>query len=128
MGASTSVRMIEAATPANSVRPVDPDSSQVSLIPGGRGSRSSRPPESRTGRRVNAVSAMAGARRLGRAAASSSEMVDVLAMIERLAPTELTVTLIGETGTGKDVLAHTLHDHSARREHPFVVFDCGAVA
>jgi two-component system, NtrC family, response regulator AtoC len=60
--------------------------------------------------------------------AGSHGMQEVLATLERLAPTELTVTLIGETGTGKDVLAHTLHDYSARSEGPFVVFDCGAVA
>jgi transcriptional regulator with PAS, ATPase and Fis domain len=55
-------------------------------------------------------------------------MQHVLSVLERLAPTELTVTLIGETGTGKDVLAHTLHAASARAKDPFVVFDCGAVA
>jgi two-component system response regulator GlrR len=63
-------------------------------------------------------------RRLGKVVAGSL----VIATLERLAPTELTVTLIGETGTGKDVLAHTLHNHSSRRDGPFVVFDCGAVA
>jgi transcriptional regulator with PAS, ATPase and Fis domain len=71
---------------------------------------------------------MVPVRRLGKVVAESPDMVEVLAMTERLAPTELTVTLIGETGTGKDVLAHTIHNHSARRENPFVVFDCGAVA
>jgi two-component system, NtrC family, response regulator AtoC len=55
-------------------------------------------------------------------------MLEVLALLERLAPAELTVTFIGETGTGKDVLAQTMHDLSARRAGPFVVFDCGAVA
>jgi transcriptional regulator with PAS, ATPase and Fis domain len=55
-------------------------------------------------------------------------MQSVLSVLEHLAPTELTITLIGETGTGKDVLAHTLHDQSARASAPFVVFDCGAVA
>src|SRR4029078_1953027 len=38
-----------------------------------------------------------------------------------------TVTLIGETGTGKDVLAHAIHDTSLRPDGPFIVFDCGAV-
>ena len=55
-------------------------------------------------------------------------MHQVFAALSRLAPTELTVTLLGETGTGKDVLAHAIHDRSARAEGPFVVFDCGAVA
>jgi DNA-binding NtrC family response regulator len=34
---------------------------------------------------------------------------------------------MGETGTGKDVLAHAIHDASARAKQPFVIFDCGAV-
>src|SRR6185295_6101936 len=37
-----------------------------------------------------------------------------------------TVTLIGETGTGKDVLARAVHQASLRRDGPFVVFDCAA--
>ncbi len=55
-------------------------------------------------------------------------MQQVLATLSRLAPTELTITLVGETGTGKDVLAHAIHEHSPRSAAPFVVFDCGAVA
>jgi transcriptional regulator with PAS, ATPase and Fis domain len=55
-------------------------------------------------------------------------MLHVLGTLNRLAPTELTITLVGETGTGKDVLSQAIHDHSARASGPFVVFDCGAVA
>jgi transcriptional regulator with PAS, ATPase and Fis domain len=55
-------------------------------------------------------------------------MLHVLSLVERLAPTELTLMLLGETGTGKDVLAHAIHDASARAHAPFVVFECGAVA
>lgn len=55
-------------------------------------------------------------------------MQRVISTLSRLAPTELTITLTGETGTGKDVLAQAIHEHSARAEAPFVVFDCGAVA
>jgi len=101
----------------------DPDTTYVSRIPSARRASSTLPP--RSGRRVSAT---APVRRLGRVVGGSTIMQEVLAMIERLAPTELTVTLIGETGTGKDVLAHTLHNYSARRQSPFVVFDCGAVA
>ena len=61
-------------------------------------------------------------------AASSSVMCRVLELLEPLARAEVTVTLIGETGTGKDVLARTIHQKSTRRNGPFVVFDCGAVA
>jgi transcriptional regulator with PAS, ATPase and Fis domain len=52
----------------------------------------------------------------------------VLEVLSRLARTDLTVTLIGETGTGKDVLAHAVHEHSRRAAGQFVVFDCGSVA
>jgi transcriptional regulator with GAF, ATPase, and Fis domain len=54
-------------------------------------------------------------------------MADVLSVVGRLAPTSVTVTLTGETGTGKDVFAHMVHDMSPRASRPFVVFDCGAV-
>jgi len=55
-------------------------------------------------------------------------MLDVQSVVERLAPTDVTVTIIGETGTGKDVLAHQIHAMSPRARGPIVVFDCGAVA
>jgi len=55
-------------------------------------------------------------------------MQSVLGLIEPLARAEVTVTLIGETGTGKDVLARLVHQQSSRRDAEFVVFDCGAVA
>lgn len=55
-------------------------------------------------------------------------MQQVLAALSRLAQTELTITIVGETGTGKDVIAQAIHEHSPRRGGPFVVFDCGAVA
>jgi DNA-binding NtrC family response regulator len=55
-------------------------------------------------------------------------MQQVLGTLSRLAQTELTITIVGETGTGKDVIAQGIHEHSPRRNGPFVVFDCGAVA
>jgi DNA-binding NtrC family response regulator len=64
----------------------------------------------------------------GPAIGSSAPMRRVFALLGRLAPTELTITLIGETGTGKDVLAHAVHEASPRARQPFVIFDCGAVA
>jgi DNA-binding NtrC family response regulator len=62
-----------------------------------------------------------------RMASSSPAMDEVFTVMGRLAPTDVTVTLTGETGTGKDVFAHLLHDTSPRAGRPFVVFDCGAV-
>ena len=64
----------------------------------------------------------------GRLIADSARMHEVFNLLGPLSKTDMTVTLLGETGTGKDVLAHTLHDHSPRAAGPFVVFDCGAVA
>src|SRR5579871_7072391 len=66
-------------------------------------------------------------RSLGQNFATSAAMHDLYAMVARLAPSDVTVTLTGETGTGKDVFAHLIHDTSPRAEQPFVVFDCGAV-
>jgi DNA-binding NtrC family response regulator len=67
-------------------------------------------------------------RRLGKLAARSAAMHEVFDVVERIAKTEVTITLLGETGSGKDLLARALHDQSARAGGPFVVFDCGAVA
>src|SRR5262245_34344800 len=58
---------------------------------------------------------------------TSPKTREVLALVSRLAQTNVTVTLIGETGTGKDVTARHLHAQSPRAKKPFVVFDCGAV-
>ncbi len=60
--------------------------------------------------------------------AESAAMQGTLATLARYAPTDVSITLIGETGTGKDVLAHAIHAQSARASGNFVVFDCGAVA
>jgi transcriptional regulator with PAS, ATPase and Fis domain len=66
-------------------------------------------------------------RRPGHIAASSRAMHEVISLVERFAPTAITVLLNGETGTGKDVFAHALHAASANASGPFIVFDCGAV-
>ncbi len=52
----------------------------------------------------------------------------VLALVGRVARTTTSVLLLGETGTGKEVLARTLHDMSDRADHPFVVVDCAGLA
>ncbi|HYQ46817.1 MAG TPA: sigma-54 dependent transcriptional regulator [Polyangiaceae bacterium] len=61
-------------------------------------------------------------------ASVSPAMRHVFDLLDPLARAEVTITLTGETGTGKDVLARTIHERSARQGGPFVVFDCGAVA
>jgi two-component system, NtrC family, response regulator GlrR len=67
-------------------------------------------------------------RRFGRLVARSAPMHALFDMLERFARTDVTVTLVGETGSGKDLVAHALHDCSARAAGPMVVFDCGSVA
>jgi transcriptional regulator with GAF, ATPase, and Fis domain len=54
-------------------------------------------------------------------------MRELFGMIEKIAPTGATVVIEGETGTGKEVVARTLHRLSTRKNKPFIVFDCGAV-
>ena len=48
----------------------------------------------------------------------------VFAILERVAPTDTTVLVEGETGTGKELVAEGLHEESQRSGGPFVVFDC----
>ena len=51
----------------------------------------------------------------------------VMAQVERVAPTETRVCILGETGTGKELVARTLHDRSPRSAGPFVTVNCAAV-
>ena len=65
--------------------------------------------------------------RFGELEASSARMCDVFATLARLAPSEITVMLTGDTGTGKSLLARSIHAMSARARGPFVTFECGAM-
>ena len=49
-------------------------------------------------------------------------------LAETFAPTEAAILVEGETGTGKEVLARAIHEHSQRRGKPFVIVDCGSLA
>ncbi len=57
----------------------------------------------------------------------SPAMREVFAILERVAPTEMSVLVHGETGSGKELVARALHDESHREKHPFVVLDCGSL-
>jgi len=56
----------------------------------------------------------------------SPPMRAVFAVLERAAPTDITMLVTGESGTGKELAARALHESSPRRDAPYVVFDCGA--
>lgn len=58
---------------------------------------------------------------------SSQPMQQVTRMMEKVGPTNASVLLNGETGTGKELFAHALHDLSPRREGPFVAINCAAI-
>ncbi len=67
-------------------------------------------------------------KRFGTALGQSLAMRRIFGLLERIAPTVATVLLTGETGTGKDVLARSIHEKSPRASASFEVVDCGAVA
>jgi transcriptional regulator with GAF, ATPase, and Fis domain len=59
---------------------------------------------------------------------ASHRIRELFAELERFADTMLSILIEGETGTGKDVVAESIHRKSSRAEGPYVVFDCSAVA
>jgi formate hydrogenlyase transcriptional activator len=58
---------------------------------------------------------------------SSPALESVLACVERVARTDATVLVLGETGTGKELIAHAIHNLSARCERPFIKLNCAAI-
>jgi DNA-binding NtrC family response regulator len=57
----------------------------------------------------------------------SAHFKNVLQLIEKVAPADLTILITGDTGTGKEVVARTVHWKSARRNKPFVVINCNTI-
>jgi len=52
---------------------------------------------------------------------------EIFGVLEKISPTDTTVVIEGETGTGKEVVARSIHRTSLRADQPFMVFDCSAV-
>jgi DNA-binding NtrC family response regulator len=65
---------------------------------------------------------------LGRILGKSKAVQELIGQIQKVADSQLTVLIQGETGTGKELAARALHEESGRRDHPFVAIDCGAIA
>jgi DNA-binding NtrC family response regulator len=58
---------------------------------------------------------------------NSVAMQEVFRLIERVGPTEASVLLTGESGSGKELAAQMIHECSARRSKPFIAINCGAI-
>jgi two-component system response regulator HydG len=58
---------------------------------------------------------------------ASPAMQETFRLIERVGPTEANVLLTGESGSGKELAAQSIHERSARRDGPFVAINCGAI-
>lgn len=59
---------------------------------------------------------------------SSTGMVGIYKIVSRVAPTDATVLIEGETGTGKELIARMIHRNSKRSDQPFAPVDCGSIA
>src|SRR5260370_34067878 len=59
---------------------------------------------------------------------SSAKMIEMYKTISLVAPTNATVLIEGETGTGKEMIARMVHNNSPRANQPFIPVDCGAIA
>ncbi len=63
----------------------------------------------------------------GEMVGESKAMREAFSLLERLAVSDVTVLVDGETGTGKELAARALHSHGSRSNKPFVIFDCSTV-
>ncbi|HSD90562.1 MAG TPA: sigma 54-interacting transcriptional regulator [Kofleriaceae bacterium] len=65
--------------------------------------------------------------RFGDVLGTTQPMKRLFSLLAKAAPTEATILLQGETGTGKEAIAEAVHRHSRRNKGPFVVVDCGSI-
>ncbi len=65
--------------------------------------------------------------RFGNIIGKSAAIERILELIARISQTDITVLIQGESGTGKELIARAIHEHSLRREKPFIAVNCGAL-
>ena len=65
--------------------------------------------------------------RLGDLVGESKTMQEVMRLVEQVAPSSASVLITGETGSGKEILARTIHRLSPRAERPFIAINCSAI-
>ena len=76
---------------------------------------------------LNLIDQTCGKRRSEQIVGISPSLKSALTEVERVAPTDATVLLLGETGTGKELIARAIHNLSPRSDQPFVKLDCAAI-
>src|SRR5512132_4161139 len=113
-------------TPFDSSNPAldegDTDFEQGAMI-----ARFSRPATPARGRRAAARMVQDSEHSFAGMVGRSDSMRQVFTQIERVGPSDTTVTIVGESGTGKELAAQALHDLSPRRQAPFIAVNCGAI-
>jgi DNA-binding NtrC family response regulator len=100
------------------VRPIDPGQAKV-VLEKALEKRRLRRDRAALRERVRSRAAVVG---------SAPELVSVVELVRRVAPTKATVLVLGETGAGKEHVAHALHEASPRRDRPFIRVNCAALS
>src|SRR5258708_26613712 len=77
--------------------------------------------------RVSSIEEGCGEDRFDHIVGGSPALESVLGEVERVAPTDSTVLVLGETGTGKELMARAIHNLSGRRGRPFLKVNCAAI-
>jgi len=103
-------------------KPVDPTRLRTILQNANRQRETDANLELEAARRQSRESGMVGS-----LVGSSKQMKAIFQMIERVAPSNVSVLVTGESGTGKELVARALHDLSSRRAKPFVAVNCAAI-
>ncbi len=114
------IQAIEAGAFDYLTKPLDVDAVRQVIQ---RGIKTGRLLQSETMEKIPAGTRLKGERLIG----NSPPMIEVYKVIGQVAKSDVTVLILGESGTGKDLAARTLHRYSLRSEKPFVAVNCAAI-